>query len=235
MPAAKEISNAPAAGERLIEGKVRAASWALIAEKLWPRVWLPLAIAGVFVLLSVFEIWQLLPPRTHFGLLCAFAAGFVASFLPLALLRRPSRESSLARLEQASALAHRPLTAFNDTLLQENPSPETVALWEAHRTRAAQALSELKAGMPHPRIDKYDPFALRAALVLMLVAAGSWAWSDLGSRLQGSLHRARESGRRGISHRCLDLAAALYQERAVCACRGCFGPRIRWPCRKARS
>ena len=171
---------------------MRAASWALIAEKLWPRLWLPLAIAGVFVLLSVFEVWQLLPPRTHFGLLCAFAAVFVASFLPLALLRRPSRESSLARLEQASALAHRPLTAFNDTLLQENPSPETVALWEAHRARAAQALSELKAGMPHPRIDKYDPFALRAALVLMLCGRRQLGMERSWQPPQGSVHRARE-------------------------------------------
>ncbi|MGO8955272.1 MAG: TIGR02302 family protein [Rhodomicrobium sp.] len=172
--------------ERLIEGKMRAAKRALIAEKLWPRVWLPLFIAGVFVLLSAFEVWQLLPPRLHFYLLCAFGVALALSFLPLVLWRRPSRETLLARIEQASALPHRPLTAFNDTLSQENPSPETLALWEAHRARAAEALKKLKAGAPHPRIDKYDPFALRAALVLMLLAAGSFAWDDLGRRVRGA-------------------------------------------------
>ncbi|MGO9170700.1 MAG: TIGR02302 family protein [Rhodomicrobium sp.] len=172
--------------ERLIEAKMRVARRALIFEKLWPRVWLPLFTAGVFVLLSAFEVWQLLPPRLHFYLLCAFGVAFALSFLPLALWRRPSRETLLARLEEASALPHRPLTAFNDTLSQENPSPETLALWEAHRARAAVALKKLKAGAPHPRIDKYDPFALRAALVLMLLAAGSWAWDDLGSRVRGA-------------------------------------------------
>ncbi len=172
--------------ERLIERKVRAAKLTLLFEKLWPRVWLPAGIAGVFVLLSIFEIWPLLPPRLHFALLCAFGAAFALSFLPLILWRRPPREASFARLEQASALEHRPLTAFNDTLLQENPSPEMLALWEAHRTRAAQALKKLKAGAPNARVDKYDPFALRAALVLMLVAAGSWAWGDLGSRLRAA-------------------------------------------------
>ncbi len=172
--------------ERLLERKVRAAKLTLLFEKLWPRVWLPAGVAGVFVLLSVFEVWPLLPPRIHFALLCAFAAAFAVSFLPLVLWRRPRREASLARLEQASALEHRPLTAFNDTLLQENPSPEMLALWEVHRARAAQALRKLKAGAPNARVDKYDPFALRAALVLMLVAAGSWAWGDLGSRLRAA-------------------------------------------------
>jgi uncharacterized protein (TIGR02302 family) len=177
----------PAGRERrLLEGKVRAARRALLFEKLWPRVWLPLAIAGVFVLLSVFEVWQLLPPRVHSGLLLAFGAIFALSLLPLLFWRTPSREKSFARLEKASALDHRPLTAFNDTLPEKNPSPETLALWKAHRIRAAQALKKLKAGAPHPRIDKYDPFALRAALLLMLIAAGAWAWEDFGSRVRAA-------------------------------------------------
>lgn len=182
-PAAK-IASTPE--ERLLERKVLAANVALLFEKLWPRVWLPAAVAGVFVLLSVFEVWPLLPPRIHFGLLILFGAAFALSFLPLIFWRRPSRQASFARLEQASALEHRPLTAFNDTLLQENPSPEMRALWEAHRARAAQALKELKAGAPHARVDKYDPFALRVALALLLAATLSWAWGDLGNRLRAA-------------------------------------------------
>ena len=172
--------------ERLLERKVRAAGLTLLFEKLWPRIWLPIGVAGVFFLLSVFEVWPLLPPRVHFGLLWAFGVAFALSFLPLLFWRSPAREAALSRLERASALEHRPLTAFNDTLLQKNPTPETLALWEAHRARAAKTLKRLKAGAPHARTDKYDPFALRAALVLLLVAACSWAWGDLGARLQAA-------------------------------------------------
>ncbi len=172
--------------ERLLERKVRAASMTLLFEKLWPRVWLPIAVAGVFFLLSVFEVWALLPPRIHFVLLCVFGASFVLSFAPLLFWRGPTRAAALARLEQASALKHRPLTAFNDTLLQENPSPETLALWKAHRARAAKTLKRLNAGAPHARTDKYDPLALRAALVLLIAAAGSWAWGDLDVRLRAA-------------------------------------------------
>lgn len=174
------------AEERLLEKKVRAANRTLLVEKLWPRIWLPLAVCGVFVLLSAFEVWALLPPRVHFGLLWVFGAALFASLLPLVFWRRPSREKSLARLEQASALDHRPLTAFNDCLSQEGVSPATVALWQAHRARVAESIAKLKAGTPNPRIDRYDPFALRAALVLMLVAVGAWASSDLGSRVRAA-------------------------------------------------
>lgn len=179
-------SSAPSPEERLLEKKVRSANRALLVEKLWPRIWLPLAVCGVFVLLSAFEVWQLLPPRVHLGLLWAFGAASIVSLLPLVFWRRPSRERSLARLEQASALQHRPLTAFNDTLSQEGMSPATVALWEAHRARVAESIAKLKAGTPNPRIDRHDPFALRAALVLMLAAVGAWASTDLGGRLRAA-------------------------------------------------
>ncbi len=184
--AAAENSSSP--HERLLETKVRAAMRALLFEKLWPRAWLPLAICGVFVLLSAFELWQLLPPRAHLGLLWTFGAALGVSLLPLVLWRKPTREKSLARIEQASALEHRPLTAYNDTLSQDAVSPETAALWQAHRARAVRALTKLKAGPARPRIDRYDPFALRALLILMLVAVSAWSWTDLPGRLAAAFN-----------------------------------------------
>ena len=80
----------------------------------------------------------------------------------------------------------RPLTAYNDTLSHEAASPETAALWQAHRARAANLLGKLKAGRPRPRVDRYDPFALRALLVLMLVAVTLWASADLPGRVEAA-------------------------------------------------
>ncbi|MGA9546074.1 MAG: DUF4175 family protein, partial [Rhodomicrobium sp.] len=101
--------------DRLVDAKVRAAKRVMIFERLWPRIWLPVGVCGVFILLSAFEIWQLLPPPFHASLLWWFGATFGLSLLPLALWKRPTREKSLERIEQASALEHRPLTAYNDT------------------------------------------------------------------------------------------------------------------------
>ena len=177
---------APSREERLVESKVRAARLAMLFETLWPRVWLPVAVCGIFVVLSAFEVWQWLPPRVHLGLLWAFGIVLALSFVPLALWTRPTREKSIARIEQASAIEHRPLTAYNDTLSQDAASPETAALWEAHRARAAKSLDKLKAGPARPRIDRHDPFALRALLVLMLVAVAAWASTDLPGRVNAA-------------------------------------------------
>ena len=165
---------------------MREAKRAMLFETLWPRLWLPVAVCGVFVLLSAFEVWQLLPPRFHISLLGMFAGALVLSLLPLVLWKRPTREKSLARIEQASALEHRPLTAYNDTISHEAASPETAALWQAHRDRAAQLLGKLKSGPARPRVDRYDPFALRALLVLMLVAVTVWASTDLPGRVEAA-------------------------------------------------
>ena len=169
--------------DRLIEAKVRAARRAIMFETLWPRVWLPVAIGGIFVLLSAFEVWQYLPPRFHLSLLWWFGAAFGLSFLPLIFWKRPAREKSLDRIEQASKLKHRPLTAYNDKLSQGPVSPETAALWQAHRARAAQSLGKLTAGPARPPTSRYDPFGLRALLVLMLVAVVAWASTDLPGRI----------------------------------------------------
>jgi uncharacterized protein (TIGR02302 family) len=181
------VSEKPLAPEaRLLEKKVRAARRAMIFETLWPRVWAPTAVCGVFVLFSAFEVWQLLPPRVHLGLLWGFGAALFLSILPLVFWRRPKREASFARIEKASALDHRPLTAYNDTLSQDAASPETIALWEAHRVRAAKSLAKLKAGTAHPRIDRYDPFALRALLVLTLAAVLAWTSTELPGRVRAA-------------------------------------------------
>ena len=130
--------------------------------------------------------------RASVSLLGLFGGALVLSLLPLVLWKRPTREKSLARIEQVSALEHRPLTAYNDTISHEAASPETAALWQAHRDRAAQSLDKLKSGPARPRVDRYDPFALRALLVLMLVAVTVWASTDLPGRLEAAF-KVRES------------------------------------------
>src|ERR1700757_3807605 len=77
------------AEERLLEKKVRAAKRVLGFEALWPRIWLPVSVCGVFVLFSAFELWQFLPPRVHYTVLCGFGLALLLSFIPLALWRRP--------------------------------------------------------------------------------------------------------------------------------------------------
>ena len=63
------------------------------------------------------------------------------------------------------------------------PDTASVALWQAHVTRAVNSVRRLRIGVPRPGLARRDPRALRAALVVALVAAFAIAGDDAPSRL----------------------------------------------------
>ncbi|MDA7947776.1 MAG: TIGR02302 family protein [Hyphomicrobiaceae bacterium] len=171
------LQNAP----RVLERKVRAARAVLLFERVWQALLWPFAVAGVFLLLTLGEVWALLPPSAHQVGLIAFALALLVSLVPLARVRWPGREEALRRLEQVSGVKHRPATSFEDEL-PEAADAEQRALWQRHRARLAAMLNRLRAGWPHPRLARIDPYALRAALLLLLVVGFTAAGGS-------SLHR----------------------------------------------
>ena len=167
-------------GPRVLERKVRAARAVLLFERVWQALLWPFAVAGIFMLITLVEAWELLPPLLHQTGLIAFGLAFLVSLVPLARVRWPNREESLRRLEQVSGVKHRPATSFEDEL-SESANAEQRDLWQRHRARLAATLNKLRAGWPHPRLGRVDPYALRAALLLLLVVGFAAAG---GSSLQ---------------------------------------------------
>ncbi|MEM8744311.1 MAG: TIGR02302 family protein [Pseudomonadota bacterium] len=155
-------------GPRVLERKVRAARTVIAFERVWQALLWPFAVAGVFMLITLFEAWELVPPVAHQAGLIVFGLAFLASLVPLARVRWPNRDEALRRLEQVSGVKHRPATSFEDEL-SETANEEQRALWQRHRARLAETLNKLRAGWPHPRLGRVDPYALRAALLLLLV------------------------------------------------------------------
>lgn len=86
------------------------------------------------------------------------------------------------RLEQASALRHRPLDALEDQLSHQD-HPDTHILWRANAARARRMITALKIPAPQPRIGGQDPFALRMLALLLcvsgLIAAGPQSAENL--------------------------------------------------------
>lgn len=153
--------------------KVGVSRWALLFERLWPRLWLILGVAGLFLLVSLLGLWQLLPQPVHIGLLAAFAATGLASLIYAARVRFPDREEAIRRIERVSGIPHRPASSYEDTVTANADDPRTAAIWQAHRARLAAMIARLRVGNPHPRTDRADPIALRAALLVGLVAVAS--------------------------------------------------------------
>jgi len=168
--------------ERVLQRKIAQMRRVMLLERLWPRLWLPIGVAGTFVLVSLLGLWPRLTHDLHLGLLWAFAIAFVASLVPVLRVQAASREEALRRLEQRSGVPHRPATALQDRPAGE-AGPAARSLWQAYRRRMAAAIGKLKPGMPHPRTDRFDPFALRALLGLLLLVAVTAHWGEIRTRV----------------------------------------------------
>src|SRR6202044_1965827 len=75
----------------------------------------------------------------------------------------------LSRLDRGSGIRHRPATALTDSLATKDPV--ALALWQAQRERTLASIKRIRAGLPSPRLAIHDPWALRALVVVMMVAA----------------------------------------------------------------
>ena len=99
---------------------------------------------------------------------CSWLLALGALF-PLLRFRWPSREEGLSRLDRGSGIRHRPATALTDTLATQDPV--ALALWQAQRERTLASIKRIRAGLPSPRLPIHDPWALRALVAVMMVAA----------------------------------------------------------------
>jgi uncharacterized protein (TIGR02302 family) len=167
------------------ERKVRLSRLALLGERVWEALLWPFVVACAFLLVSLLDFWSLLPPLAHRLLLIAFGVALVVSFLPLFRIAWPTRAEALRRLERHAEIKHRPASSYEDRL-GASPPKETRALWEAHRERLSRLIAKLKPSWPAPRTDRKDPYAIRAALLLGLVAAFLAAGGDGWNRLRAA-------------------------------------------------
>jgi len=166
--------------------KVRASKWALLFERLWPRLWLIIGIAGLFLLVSLLGVWSMLGNVAHVALLAAFVVAGLTAILRTARVSFPTHEEAVRRIERVSGIPHRPASSYEDTITANADDPRTKALWHAHRARLAQALSRLRVGKPQPRTDRSDPIALRALLMLSVIALVGLVGDSAADRIRSA-------------------------------------------------
>ncbi len=154
--------------DRLGRAIVRARA-ALAWEDIWPRIVPALTVAGLFVAVSWFGLWRLMPDLVRIGVLLAFAAGFIVSLLRLFRTRLPDEQSAVHRVELRSGLDHRPASGLRDTLSPVSDDPTAQALWAEHRKRLLAQMENLRAGAPRPEMARRDPNAWRFAVPMLLV------------------------------------------------------------------
>lgn len=169
----------------LLDRRVLQARLSLAWEAVWPVAWPPLGIAGVFAGIALLDGFSYIPGWLHALLLAAAAVLFVyALYIGVRTLVWPDRRDAVRRIEQASGLEHRPLEALQDSLPEGVTDPATKALWQAHQQQMAERIRKLKVGVPSPGLPARDPWALRAAVALLVVVGVVVAGPDSGDRLE---------------------------------------------------
>jgi uncharacterized protein (TIGR02302 family) len=145
------------------------AKYAIAWERSWPHLARLLSIAGLFLVVSWAGLWLALPFAARAIGLGLFTLSALGALFPLLRFRWPSREEALGRLDRGSGVRHRPATALTDTLVTQDPV--ALALWQAQRERTLASIKRIRAGLPSPRLAIHDPWALRALVAVMMVAA----------------------------------------------------------------
>lgn len=155
-------------------------------EAAWPALWPPLGVIGAFLLVALSGLPLHLPALLHGLLLAAFAAALGwAGWRAARRLALPGIAAAERRLERDSGLAHRPIATLGDR--PTGNDPVALALWEAHRRRAAERLAALRVAAPKPGLARLDRRALRGGLVVALVAALVVAGPEAPERIRRAL------------------------------------------------
>ena len=150
---------------------LKRARGSLLWERLWPALALLATALGLFLAFSWAGLWLALPPLGRAVGLLIFVVLTAAAAVPLIFLRVPSVNDGLRRLDRSSGERHRPATAVADQIAANQHDPIAQALWRAHVERALLAARKLKAGWPQPKLSMRDPMALRALVLILLVAS----------------------------------------------------------------
>lgn len=157
---------------------------AIAFERLYPAIFPTLVLVAGFVIVSLFDLWRIVPVWLHALALMGFATAVLYGlYRARAAFVWPSRADGLARLEGDSETRHQPLRALEDRLPESWQDPLAVALWQRHRERVLNALERIRLAPPRSAMPGRDPWAARALVLLLLVVAAVEARGEFGPRL----------------------------------------------------
>ena len=143
----------------------------------------PLVVIGLFVAVSFAGFWLEAGPLWREIGVGLFGAALVIALLPFLWLRAPARKAALARIDQSSDIAHHPASGLDDELANAGGDPATQALWNLHRKRLLARVARLRVGAPAPHVAVRDRYAVRAAVLVLVVASAFLAGPEKYARV----------------------------------------------------
>lgn len=139
-----------------------------------------LGVAALYLSLSWFGVFRIVPDWLRLVSLGLFGLGFLAALRPLLGFRQPSGQEIDERLEAQNRIANQAITTQDDTI--EATDPFARALWLEHRRRMAEKIGTLEAGIPRSSLPERDPWGIRVAVALLLFVAFGYSFSGHSGR-----------------------------------------------------
>ncbi len=165
--------------------KVALSRWAVWFERTWPRFWAPIGVVAAFVLVSLGGLWTAIPEAAHWVGIGLFVIAAVVALIYAFRAPPATHDEAIRYLEHHSGVAHRPASAYEDTLSGASESSTTAAIWKVHKERLRARLDGLEVAIPHADMPKRDPMALRVLgigiVALTLALIGDNAYDRLQS------------------------------------------------------
>lgn len=161
---------------------------AILWERLWRASWPASGIAGLFLAAALFGVFEIAPHAVH------LAALFLAVLAVGAFLHRnlkgfavPRWDDGARRVERDSGLVHRPISEGRDRLAAGAGDSWTESLWRAHLRAQLARVANLKVNWPRPGLQRGDPYAMRFAVLLLVLAGLGIAGGEWSKRLAAGL------------------------------------------------
>ncbi len=172
----------PAALSNSLERRITVTRLTLWWERAWPSLWPSVGILGTYGAIALTGVLSALPLLLQWlALLACITGASLFAWHRRETLKWPTRDNTLRRLEELNGVPHRPLSTYADQPAKGTGSPQ---LWAAHQTWLHTRLAGLRLKLPTPGLAARDPMALRAALVLCLVATFVSAGPNARPRLE---------------------------------------------------
>ena len=145
----------------------------LLLEEIWRRGRLFFCIVGLFIGLSLLDLWSFTANWLHIGALILFTgAALYNLYRGIQGFKPPNRARALRYLERRNQLRHRPLQSLGEHSEAEkiNNTPGNL-MWRVYQKSLRRYVAGLKVGLPRLDMGAEDSYGLRAVVILLLVAA----------------------------------------------------------------
>ncbi len=167
-----------------LKGRIAGTSRGLTALESVRAFWPLIIFLSLFVTLALLGVLERAPAAiAAASTLAIFIASLLLALRGWRRFNPPDRADAVRALDEQSPL--RPINALTDRPAAS--TPQARALWTAHRNRLSEAATKLRKPDFSARWKALDPYWLRYAVPLMLVAAIAFAWPNGADRLSRAL------------------------------------------------